>query len=233
MSNKIPPKISGAIFDLDGVILYTMEQWNALGINYLQENGIRPSDDVVEQIESLSLRESAELFHSKFGVPKSVELIKYELIERLKKLYAEEAEIKEGALDTLRLLKSNGVGIALATSTSRALAINGLRKVGALQYFDKIFSCRDANIDQNKTNPKVYDVARTSLGIPIEETVVIEDALYAIETAKKASYYVIAVEDAGERKRKETIMKIADLYVKNHAELCRLLQMFFSNSLFR
>ena len=58
------------------------------------------------------------------------------------------------------------------------------------------------------------------LGSSLEETIVVEDALYAIQTAKNAGYFVIAIEDDSERRHKDDIIETADVYVKDHAELC-------------
>lgn len=219
-NSKTPKRITGAIIDLDGTILDTMEQWDTLGLQYLQERHIEPKQDFLDRIGTMTLRQSAEVFHQEYGVQEDVSEIIRELVERLRFLYANEARIKPGALDTLRLLKRGGVDIALATATSNELARDGLRRNGALKFFDGIFSCRDSEIKESKTSPKIFEYARRFLGSALNETIVIEDALYAIETAKKAGYFVIAIEDRSERTRKESIQAIADVYVNDHAELC-------------
>ena len=140
---KSPKRITGAIIDLDGTILDTMEQWDTLGLRYLQEHNIEPKQDFLDRIGTMTLRQSAEVFHQEYGVQEDVSEIIRELVERLRFLYANEARIKPGALETLRLLKRGGVEIALATATSNELARDGLRRNGALKFFDGIFSCRD------------------------------------------------------------------------------------------
>ncbi|MBQ2556165.1 MAG: hypothetical protein II561_06380, partial [Thermoguttaceae bacterium] len=66
-NQNIPQRISGAIFDLDGTILDTMEQWDTLGLRYLQDNKIEPKQDFLDRIGTMSLRESAQLFHDEYG----------------------------------------------------------------------------------------------------------------------------------------------------------------------
>lgn len=221
---EVPRRITGAIFDLDGTILDTMEQWDNLGLRYLQEHNIAPKQDFLDRIGTMSLRESAQVFHDEYGVNLDVADIIKELVARLRKLYANEAKIKPGAIDVLRFLKRNGVEITLATATSNELARDGLRLTGALKFFDGIFSCRDPEIKESKKSPKIFDHARKFLGSSLAETIVVEDALYAIETAKKAGYFVIAIYDDSERSRKETIQSIADVYVENHVELLEWLR---------
>ncbi len=215
-----PKRITGAIFDLDGTILDTMVQWDTLGLRYLQELGIEPKQDFLDRIGTMSLRESAQVFHDEYGVKLDIAEIIRELVARLRKLYADEARLKPGALDSLRLLKRNGVEIALATATSNELACAGLMRNGALKFFDGVFSCRDPEIKESKSSPKIFDVARKFLGSSLDETIVVEDALYAIQTAKRAGYFVVAIEDESERTRKDEIIKTADVYAENHAALC-------------
>ncbi len=223
-NSQSPKRVTGAILDLDGTILDTMEQWDSLGLKYLQDHNIEPKQDFLDRVGTMTLRESAEVFHREYGVQADVSVIVRELVERLRDLYANEARIKTGALDTLRLLKRGGVDVALATATSNELARVGLRRVGALKFFDAVFSCRDPEIKEGKTSPKIFDRARQFLGSALNETIVIEDALYAIETAKNAGYFVIAIEDRSERTRKKAIQATADVYVKDHAELCEWLK---------
>lgn len=223
-NNNFSRRISGAIFDLDGTILDTMEQWNFLGLEFLKDCNIEPKQDFLDRIGTLSLRESAEIFHNEYNVELSVSDIIQTLVSKLRRLYQCEARIKVGALDTLRLLKRHGVEMALATATSNELARDGLRAVGALDFFDGIFSCRDPEIRENKTSPRIFNHAMNFLGTTLEETIVIEDALYAIETAKKAGFFVIAIEDRAERTRKDAIISTADVYVENHEALCNWLK---------
>lgn len=217
---KGPRHITGAIFDLDGTLLDTMEQWNTLGADYLKECGIEPKPDLVDRLETMSLRESTALFHDEYGVNQTIPEIIDALIERIRSLYTTHARIKPGALNTLRTLKIGGADIALATVTSIELAQAGLTLTGAIKFFDGLFSCRDPKIKEGKTSPKIYDTARAFLGSSLEETIVVEDALYAIQTAKNAGYFVIAIEDDSERRHKDDIIETADVYVKDHAELC-------------
>ncbi|MGI6401123.1 MAG: HAD family hydrolase [Thermoguttaceae bacterium] len=215
-----PQRITGAILDLDGTLLDTMEQWNALGEDYLRERDVEPKSDLRDRLESMTLRESAAYFQNDYGVDLSVPEIIDELTERIRSLYTTSAPLKPGALETLRILKEGGVRIALATVTSVELARAGLTRTGAMEFFDELFSCREPEIGEGKTSPKIYDAARSFLGTSLAETIVVEDALYAIKTAKNAGYNVVAIEDEAERLHKDAIAKTADVYVKDHAELC-------------
>ncbi len=210
-------RLSGAIFDLDGTLLDTMTQWNALGLEYLRRQGIEAGPELTERLSTMSLRQSAEFFRTEYGLKIELAQIVEAMKSRLFALYDKEAALKPGARATLELLKERGVGTALATATSAELATAGLRRNDALGFFGALFSCKDPGIRVGKAeSAKVFDVAREFLGTPLDETIVVEDALHAVETAKKAGYFVAAIYDPTEGRRKETIRQIADVYFDDH-----------------
>ncbi len=220
VNREAPKQITGAIFDLDGTVLDTMEQWDTLGLQYLREHNIAPDQNFLDKIGTMSLRESAEYFHTEYKLDLDVDEIVRELVERLRLMYSRDARMKPGIADVLRLLKRHGAEVTLATATSNELAQAGLRRTGVLKFFDGVFSCRDPEIRESKTSPKIFEHACKFMGSKPSETIVVEDALYAIETAKAAGFFVIAVEDNSERLRKDTIMKTADVYVEDHQSFC-------------
>lgn len=217
--NRVLERVEGVIFDLDGTILDTMEQWNMLGMSFLQKYNITPEPSLLNIIDTMSLNESAQFFHDEFKMDISVPQIIDELEGRLRSLYSCEVKLKEGAFETLQLLKSANIKVALATATSAELAQLGLKTTGTMQFFDGIFSCRDPQIREGKTSPKIFNYVKKFLGTNLEETVVVEDALYALETAEKVGFYTIAIEDSSECVYKDQIKKIANVYVENHFEL--------------
>ena len=61
-------RLSGAIFDLDGTLLDTMTQWNALGLEYLRLQGVEAGPELTERLSTMSLRQSAEFFRTEYGL---------------------------------------------------------------------------------------------------------------------------------------------------------------------
>ena len=69
-----------------------------------------------------------------------------------------------------------------------------------------------------KRSPLVYHEAAKKLHALPKEIAVYEDALYAVQTAKEAGYYVVAVYDDSTADHWHTIQKLADTYILNWAE---------------
>lgn len=61
-------EIKGAVFDADGTLFDSMGLWDRAGEIYLRRKGIRPGEDTKEQLETMTMEESAEYFRSSYGI---------------------------------------------------------------------------------------------------------------------------------------------------------------------
>ena len=77
-------------------------------------------------------------------------------------------------------------------------------------------TCSD--IGKGKTEPDIYLAAAKDIGSKPSETVVFEDALHAIVTAKNAGFITVGIYDSYNQDE-EKIRKIADFYYKNWDEV--------------
>ncbi len=213
--------IKGAVFDLDGTILNSMYIWDEIGVRYLQKLGIEPDDEFKKSFKTLSLRQAAEYYRKYFNIDISMEEIIDGVNKMVENFYFEEVLKKDNVENVLELLKNNGVKMCIATATDKYLVEKALERNGILHYFSEIHTC--ATVNAGKDEAKIYDVAREMLGTPIENTLVFEDALYAIKTAKCAGYKVVGIEDVSAKEDREEIKEICDIYVKDHYELYELL----------
>ena len=55
-----------------------------------------------------------------------------------------------------------------------------------------------------------------SLGGNKDNTLVFEDAVYAIRTLKKAGYTVVGIEDYDSERDREEIIKLSDYYIRDY-----------------
>lgn len=81
----------------------------------------------------------------------------------------------------------------------------------AAQLFSFLLTCTEAGF--GKDSPDIFVLAQKKLGTPREQTVVFEDALYAMQTAKRAGFPVAAVYDASSQADQEQIRQLADVYM--------------------
>jgi HAD superfamily hydrolase (TIGR01509 family) len=106
----------------------------------------------------------------------------------------------------------------IATNTRRDLVEDGLRRNGLLSYFEGIITCPEVG-QGKKEGPAVYEEALRLLGGTKEDTVVFEDALHPIRTAKKAGFRIAAIYDASSEGEHDEIRALADSYFHSYDEL--------------
>lgn len=210
-------QITGAIFDFDGVLLDSMFIWDTLGETYLESQGIRPREDVNQALRPMSLLQAAEYFHSDYGMKESVQEIIDGINSLVEHFYADLVKPKPGVIDFLDKLRENNVKMCITTATDRFMVDAALKRNKMEQYFEKIFTCTE--VGHGKDEPDIYLQALDYLDISKKETIVFEDALYAIKTAKDADFKVVAVYDNSARYQQAEIIKLADAYITTFEEM--------------
>lgn len=203
-------KLKGAIFDLDGTLLDSMYVWETTGEAYLIRHGITPEKGLNERFQALSIMQAAQYYREHYGITDSVEEIIDDVNKTVEHLYESEVLPKPGVLQFLEELRGNGVKLCVATATDRYMVEAALQRIGILQYFESILTCTEVGF--GKDRPIIFEQALGKLGTSKADTIVFEDALYAIETAKKAGFRVAAVYDDSSKKQQAEIRALADYY---------------------
>ena len=201
----------GAIFDLDGTLLDSMPFWETLGSEYLKAKGIIPRENVDRTLKTMSLQQGARYLKREFSIPGSEDEIIDEIVAMIEDIYLSKAPLKAGALPLLERLYEEKVRMCIATATENSLAKAALERLGALRYFDFILTCFDTGM--GKDRQEFFLKALELLNTPKEETIVFEDALYAIKSAKAAGLLVVAVYDESFHEEREEIRVISDFYL--------------------
>lgn len=205
------------IFDLDGTLLDSMPVWRNVGANYLKIQGVVPPKNYLEVIKSQTLPETALYFHETLGVPHSPKKIVSDIIKLVEHQYEWEIPLKPHAMEFLIAQKKAGVKMCIATASELSYVSKALKRLQVLPYFDFITSCTETG--DTKENPTFFHTIAKRLGGTVENTVVFEDALYAIRTAKKAGFSVYAIADETAETEKEEICSLCDRYVTSYEQL--------------
>ena len=108
--------IKGAIFDIDGVILDSMEMWNDLGKRYLSSMGIEAEKGLNDILFSMSMEEGARYLSEHYHVEKSSVEIVEDIKNMIENFYVNEVHEKDGAKELLAFIKKQGIKIVAATS---------------------------------------------------------------------------------------------------------------------
>ena len=208
--------VSGAIFDVDGTILDSMEMWRTTGSRFLRKCGVTPPPDIDRLMFQITLEEGASLFGEKFGIEGTPEEIKARVLQMVRDDYRYRLSCKPGVVDVIRELYSAGIPLCVATATDRELILPAFERLGLLPFFREIFTCGELGV--SKRSPDIYLQAAERLGTPPEKTLVFEDVLHAVRSAASVGFPVVAIYDKNAEPEKETIRTIASLYLDSFAD---------------
>ena len=106
--------------------------------------------------------------------------------------------------------------MCVASATAEHLMESCLTRLGIRDCFEFLLSCE--TVGAGKRSPLVYNACAERLGAVPRDIAVYEDALYAMQTAKEAGYYVVGVYDDSAAGNWQTIETLADEIILNWEE---------------
>ena len=124
----------------------------------------------------------------------------------------------DGAREALAVVRRRGLGVGLATSSSRREVDSYIDRVELAAFFDVTLSLDD--VTRAKPDPEVYVSAARQLEVPLPEMLVVEDSEHGVRAAKAAGAICVAVRSRHVRPER---IAMADLHIDSIGELTALL----------
>lgn len=203
------------IFDLDGTLLDSMGIWETIGADYLTARNITNfPEDLAARLKTMSLMEAAEYFIAQYALPQSPQAVCDDINAFIADKYVHSIAIKPGVREFLH--RHRDKKMCVATATDRHLVEAALHRLELDGYFSFILT--SGEVGNSKQYPDIYLQAAQGLGVPIAQCVVFEDALHAMETAKKAGFYTVAVYEPVFAAEADAIRQTADQFVTQLGE---------------
>lgn len=212
--------IKGAIFDIDGVLLDSMGIWDDLGARYLQSIGKIPEEGLNKILFSMSMEQGADYLNEHYSLNKQTDEIVKGLGRMLETFYFDEVPGKPGSKELLEYLKEQNIKMAAATSSPREHVEKALSRNGLIGFIDRIFTTGEVGVSKHSSD--IYNLVADFLGTKPEETLVFEDSLYALKTAKNAGYVSIGVYDSKGESDQTGLKNTADIYLKDLKDFANL-----------
>lgn len=186
--------IKAVIFDLDGTLIDTEKYYRIYWPKALAKLGYTLTDEQALTLRSLGRPFAPAQFKEWFG-----EDFDYWKARNCRKDLMEEVldkdgiQRKPGAEELLRFLKEQGITAAIATASDLERTEKYLKKVGLIDYFDKLISA--TMVEEGKPSPDIYLYACEQLGLAPEECFAVEDSPNGVLSAYRAGCRVIMVPD--------------------------------------
>lgn len=209
-------KVRAAVFDLDGTLIDSMEIWREVDEEFFARRGMAVPEGYQEAIAHLGFAECAAFTRSRYLPQESCEdmIGEWRALSLSRYNAADGAKyFKPGAVQLLRLLRSAGMKLCVATASSPDFYLPVLRAGGAEELFDAFATVAEAG--KNKSFPAVFELAAEKLGVPPSACLVFEDNLTALRAAKTAGMQAVAVYDEQSRANHAAMEAEAEEFVRS------------------
>jgi pyrophosphatase PpaX len=176
MSRKPTSLYDQVIFDMDGVLIDSIEIWIQIGLDGLKEHNITATRE--QMIKGIVKFTSLE----KLGVP---DLLAFG--ERINTLFCErvlETKLQKNILPVLKSLKQEGKNLSVLTTSGRVAVDSILSHLEIKKYFDTVITFDD--VVHHKPDPEGVHAILKKSGISADRTLIVGDTRNDILAGKAA-----------------------------------------------
>ncbi|MEX2443036.1 MAG: beta-phosphoglucomutase [Alkalispirochaeta sp.] len=176
--------MKAAIFDLDGVVVYTdkyhYQAWKKLA----DEQDWSFDESLNDQLRGVSRMASLQVILDHNGISleeREKERLATEKNEYYKKLLEsiDDSAVVSGSIEFIRALREQGLLIGLGSSSRNAQMV--IDRLGIAKLFDAVVTGHD--ITRSKPDPQIFLMGAEKLGVPPAQCAVFEDASSGVEAA--------------------------------------------------
>ena len=215
-------EFNAVIFDMDGTLIDSTGIWHEIDKEFFAKRGMELSSDYAQHIVHLGLTQAAVYTKETYHLKESIEEIIKEWHDMSLDMYKYRVELKPGALELLKLLKANGIKMAIATANDETLYQPCIQRLGISDYFDEIADVNTAK--EGKQSAKIYLDLANKLGFKPENILVLEDMPTCIKTAFKSGFLTVAVYDHASKEYHQEKKNNSILFINDFFELLEKLK---------
>ncbi len=184
--------MKAVLFDMDGVVVdnlpYHVDAW----LLFCERHGMPLTREVFyRELNGMNSKDTFEWFYKKEMTRAEVEVLEEEKEILYRGFYREHMQPAPGLLDFLKVLRTQGIKTALATSAGPGnidFIVDGL---GIRDQFDAIIG--GAEVRKGKPDPEIYLKAAAMVGVDPADCWVIEDSLQGIAAGLNAGMQVVGI----------------------------------------
>lgn len=207
------------IFDMDGTLLDSLSVWADSDREFITGLGLEYDGRHSLAMKRMHFDSACEYLVKEFSLPFSAEETGKKILEIVEEHYIKVVPLKDGAEEFLAAAHKAGIKMCVATSNKRSLAEASLKAKDIMDYMEFVITSDEVGC--GKESPEIFLKAAELLGAKPERTVVFEDSIHAVLSAKSAGFKVVGVYDKLCPEEFEEIEKYADRSVKSFNELLK------------
>lgn len=192
-----PDRISGVLFDMDGIVLDTEKLYTRFWREAAIALGYPMTQEQAMGMRSLNNEAGQAQLESYFGPGISREVLRNKRIELMEAYIRDHGvEAKPGIFQLLEHLKMLGIPTAITTSSPMSRVHRYLEPLGLVHMFDQL--CSGHDVPHGKPAPDIYLYGAQSIGVPPDSCLAIEDSYAGILSAHRAGCFPVMVPDLDE-----------------------------------
>lgn len=204
------------IFDLDGVLVETKElHFNTLNnaLREVDEKYVITSEEHLSIYDGLKTTEKLEILTKYKGLP--VELYN-KIWRRKQELTIDELnhlEKDNRLIEIFKELKRKKYKLICCSNSVRSTLFVVLSKLGLIEFLDLVLSNED--VKTGKPHPEIYWKGISTMGVLPEESLIIEDSPYGLQSANRTSAHVLRVNNPNSLTLETIEKKLEQIKEKN------------------
>ena len=176
------------LFDCDGTLIDSMGIWLSS-----MKDLIKKSNSEIDNIDSLSYEECIDYIWENLVTDMDENEITSYFDKLLEDGYKNTIPAKDGAIETIKSLNSQGYQMAVATSNSYYLLELVLKRLGIFDCFDDYFTPDTTGF--KKGQDEFWTYISNKLNTDMGDLILFDDALYALRSANDAGIKTVGIKD--------------------------------------
>ena len=184
---------TGAIFDMDGLLLDTERLYQESWVEMAKRFGQKPDPAFPTAVSGTSGEGMRAVIRKHYPAvdPGAFQAGCLARVDEI--LDKQGPPVKPGARELLEYLSARGVKIAVASSSKHQRILSNLRAVELDQFFDAVVSGQE--VERGKPEPDIFLLAAKKIGRAPEDCYVFEDSVNGVRAGMAAGCVTVMVPD--------------------------------------
>lgn len=185
-------KVSGVIFDMDGLIINSEPLWRKAEIAIFEEVSVFLTDADCASTAGLRIDEVVEHWYNKSPwTGTSLKEVEERIVERMIELISTEGVALPGIPAIFDFFKDKRLPMSIASSSHYVLINAVVDRLNIRSYFELIYSAEDE--PYGKPHPGIFITTAQKMGLDPKACLIFEDSFHGVVAGLAARMKVVAV----------------------------------------
>ncbi|BBZ36765.1 HAD family hydrolase [Mycolicibacterium confluentis] len=193
-STTVYPIPAAVLWDFDGTLVDSHDQWTATWVEMAERRGRSWTDTHSDELVGLGLLDAAKIIAAHFGSDEDPTLLVDEMVTGVAARLRQEVTWRAGARELLAAVRAENIPCALVTMSYRSLVEPVLEHLEPDTF---VVVVTGDEVDLPKPHPAPYLAATRALGLDPAACLAIEDSTTGIASAESAGCRVLAAPSPG------------------------------------